>query len=98
MDLFNQLQSSLAGGQAGSNAMQQGMVPNASQPRGSQQLWIAAISAVRSEILNLNKLADSLRRVGEEQCDREVTACTHKLQGVLDKLKTKMSDMQNNAA
>lgn len=98
MDLFSQLQSSLAGTQAGNNAMQNGMIPNASQPRGSQQLSIAAIAAIRSEILNMNKLADSLRRVGEEQCDREVTKCTHILQGCLDKLKNKMMDMQENAA
>jgi hemoglobin-like flavoprotein len=97
MDLFSQLQSSLAGENVAKNAINNGLIPNASQPRGSQQLWIAAIAATRSEISNLNKLADSLRRVGEEQCDREVTACTHKLQGVLDKLKSKMSDMQNNA-
>jgi hypothetical protein len=96
MDLFSQLKQSLQGGQAGQQSMQQGQMPGASQPRGSQQLWIAAIAATRSEIMNLNTLADSLRRVGEDQCDREVTACTHKLQGVLDKLKQKMSDMQEN--
>jgi len=99
MDLFSQLQQSLAGNQGPTqNTMAQGSMPTASQPRGSQQLWIAAIGAIRSEIMNMNKLADSLRRIGEDQCDREVTSCTHKLQGVLDKLKTKLSDMQDNAA
>jgi hypothetical protein len=97
VDLFSQLQSTMAGSQAGDKAMDNGLIPSSSQPRGSQQLWIAAIAAVRSEILNLNKLADSLRRVGEEQCDREVIGCTHKLQGVLDKLKTKMSEMNESA-
>lgn len=97
MDLFSQLQASLAGSQAG-NAMTQGIVPNVSQPRGSQQLWIAAIAAVRSEISNLHRLADNLRRSGCEDCDREVVKCTHMLQGVLDKLKARMDEKQQGAA
>jgi hypothetical protein len=98
MDLFSQLQSSLAGRNVAQNAMQNGLIPNAAQPRGAPQLWTAAIAATRNEIARLNKLADSFRRIGEESADREVIACTHKLQGVLDKLKNKIMDMQNNAA
>jgi hypothetical protein len=102
VDLGSLIQSNIAGTQAG-EAASYGLKPNPIQPRGSPQLWVpSAIAATRSEILNLNKLADSLRRVGEEQCDREVIACTHKLQGVLEKLKGRLSDMQegamNNAA
>jgi hypothetical protein len=96
MDLSSILQQSMQSANGGgAQTMQQGQKPNASN-QGSQQLYIAGIGAARSEIHNLNVLADSLRRIGEDQCDREVTSCVHKLQGVLDKLKQKMSDMQEN--
>lgn len=97
MDLFGQLQSSMAGSQAGDQVMNQGMMPNTAQPRGSQQLWMAGIAAIRHEIQQLNKLADSLRRVGLEKEDREVTGCVHKLQGTLDSLQSKMADMQQQS-
>jgi hypothetical protein len=93
MDLFSQYQSTLLGNQAG-NAMAQGTMPSSSAPRGSQQLWIAAIGATRQLISDSNKLADSLRRCGCEEEDREVIKITHQYQGVLDKLKARISDMQ----
>jgi hypothetical protein len=92
VDLFQQLQSQLAGSQAG-QGVSDGIMPSSSQPRGAPQLWIKAIAATRTEIDNLNKLADQLRQAGLDEEDKDVIDATRKMQSVLDKLKKRQLDL-----
>lgn len=95
MDLFDQLKSQLSGTQMGQSAAS-GLMPSPSQPRGAPQFWIKAIAATRTEIDNLNKLADELRRGGDDENDKRVIDATRKMQEVLDALKKKMADTQQS--
>ena len=69
------------------NVAAQGMVPNAQQPMGSPQLYVQAISLLRQEVANLNKVQDMLFRTAGtddvlQKAVKDIMGVTHKVQGI----------------
>jgi len=99
VDLLSTLQAVRSGSQAGDNiAAQQGMVPSASRPVGSPQLYLQASGALRGQIANLNSLYDSLfRQAGTDDAlqaaVRDLIGTIHKLQSIATTLDARAKEL-----
>jgi hypothetical protein len=102
LDLFSTLQAVQQGSQMG-DAASQGIVPNATQPKGSPQLYIKAIGMIRSKVAELNTIMDGMfREAGTDdtihKAVKEVMDCIQKLQGVSITLETHLKELQATQA
>ena len=94
--LFNSLSAIMQGSQAG-NAAMNGIVPSATQTKGSPQFYLKARDMLRREVNNLNGVIDQLFR--EAGTDDEMHAaiktimeCNQKIQGVATTLESKVKE------
>lgn len=95
--MMSALQAQQTGAQAG-NAAIAGMIPNASQPKGSPQLYSRAIDMLRKEVVNLGGIqAQLFRDAGTDdvmhKCITDIMGCAHKLQGCATTLESHLRDL-----
>lgn len=91
-DFFGQTVQAQNQGASDANAASYGTIPNVSQPKGSPQLYTAAMDKIRGEILELNSCADILQRNGLEKQSHKVIKAIGTLQEVVMEIQSLMQE------
>jgi hypothetical protein len=94
--LFDALAGAQQGNQMGQSALN-GILPNASQPKGAPQFYIPVIGSLQSQIAGLNKIADDVRRIGGDSAQDlvlDLIDCTKTLQGMIVDMQKEIQEMQ----